>query len=326
MNGRSFSNPEAIKAADELLNFAHNLESPSRDTNFYYLLYSKQKRILNEKDICMKIFSTNFETAHQLLIEERQLITQMNPRNRMIEQVHVLETEEYIQESYNINNIYSSAYNYQNINYYISSPRSLTYNQDAVEQVDIIDYEHDNTVIQISSALESINSDTIASEITREECTHPELFIRECSGISYNPTVLNEIENLETSLISTIAYESPSNAIPGITDNPFDIFTDSIENNLLVQENILKHQNPFYKINNDDFQITEDGLIVIKFLRSKVKKSFIVLELARLEMREMGYDFTDVLEFFNIMEKNDYVVRKPKAKYSIFKFTNKLQY
>lgn len=133
--------------------------------------------------------------------------------------------------------------------------------------------------------------------------------------ISFNPVILDEIENMSSFLLSN-SLEIPLNAIPGIIDNCSTEISHKIE----------EHSNPFYKIKNHSFHIADDGLILIELLKSKAKRSFIVLEMAKLEIKEKGYEFNEVLEFFDMMERQGYLVKKPKNKYSVFKFTNKFQY
>lgn len=328
LNGRSFTNPEAIKSAEELLNFANNRETPCRSVNFYKSLYDNQRNFSNDKDIYIRVFSGSFEAAQQLLTAERQLVMQERLKSTPRRQVHLIETpDDYIEDYYNLN-IYSSAFSSSHNNYYMSSPRSTSYNQNALSEVEIISYEDEGTVIQISSALENI--DLSASNITREECLQLELSTREVEGIFYNPAVLSELDETShiTSMHST-ALKSSEDTIPGILSFNSDS-SCSIGSPNPIKENCIEYciiqQNPFYKITNYRFQMTDDGQELIKLLKSKAKRNYIVLEMAKLQIKERGYEFSQAVEFFSMMETHGYILRKPKEQYFIFKFTNKFHF
>ncbi len=83
----------------------------------------------------------------------------------------------------------------------------------------------------------------------------------------------------------------------------------------------MTHINTNYR-----FQMTDDGQELIKLLKSKAKRNYIVLEMAKLQIKERGYEFSQAVEFFSMMETHGYILRKPKEQYFIFKFTNKFHF
>ena len=355
LNGRSFGNAEAIKTAEELLDFANNRPIFHKTSDFYKSLYSNQINCSKSNDLYRRIFHSNFDSVHKLLNPERNII----PSTRLASDSNQIEIIDNSTDEDSNNTIQTITYNPIQNSQYMLSPPNISFNLAESSELELVENEaslllnEDSTINLLDNPSEDTNinfNPMILNELQKinniakfndlhfkysnpyknmmlnelEEMNSTSMINTSENSflIKYNPGILNELENLKniSLLDNNNNYDSSSDSlIPGIN-------LDHSEHDSITEMNISSQSNPFYKLNSNYFQITDDGIELIRLLKMKVKRNFIVLEMARLEIKEWGYDFDQTIDFFCIMEKHGYVLRKPKSYFSIFKFTNKFQF